>query len=145
MNEEGGGKGRGRKEGEGQGQQQPGFTRPRGSRAGPRASPGIPAAPVCPRAAPEAGRARAAGPAPGGPCVRGHPGRLAPAQSGLARAPRAAGLPARAASRSLGSYSADRQGGGATRGVARRGQVTCGRRERAVGRHFGGGRLSGRV
>lgn len=141
MNEEGAGKGGVGRKGRGQGQQQPGFTRPRGlARRASRLS-GIPAAPCLPPRRPQAGRARAAGPAPGEPRVRGR-GPPRAAQSGLARASRRPGsqrVPPAAQSRRLFGR---RQGGGATRGVARRGQVTCGRRERRqLVAILGGGRL----
>lgn len=137
MNEEGAGKGGVGRKGRGQGQQQPGFTRPRGlARRASRLS-GIPAAPCLPPRRPQAGRARAAGPAPGEPRVRGR-GPPRAAQSGLARASRRPGsqrVPPAAQSRRLFGR---RQGGGATRGrgQARSGDLRQAGKE-AVGRHFG--------
>ena len=145
MNEEGAGKGRVRRKGRGQGQQQPGFTRPGGSRVGPRASRASQRPPACPRAACPPGAHAQPGPPLESPA---HPrrGRAYVAEGCLA--------PLRAASRRPGSrrvppgralsaaIRTSPRGRGHAGGVARRGQVTCGGRERRrLVAILGGGRL----
>lgn len=122
MNEEGAGKGGVGRKGRGQGQQQPGFTRPRGlARRASRLS-GIPAAPCLPPRRPQARRARAAGPAPGEPRVRGR-GPPRAAQSGLARASRRPGSqrvpPGRAVSAAIRPSPRGRGHAGAWPGAVR--------------------------